>query len=124
MKKLHFAAVLCALSAPALAQTGQSSGPPAPQSSSMSAPPTDTAPPPAAAPSPSVADVVTADFPKYDKDKSGELSKAEFSTWISEAKAQGGGTAPDKKALGEAFMKADSDKNKTVSASELTSFLS
>jgi hypothetical protein len=31
---------------------------------------------------------------------------------------------PDKKALGEAFVKADADKSKTVSAGELSSFLS
>jgi hypothetical protein len=71
-----------------------------------------------------VGDIVNADFPKYDKDKSGELSKAEFGTWISEVKSSSGGMAPDKKALSDAFMKADADKSKTVSAAELTSFLS
>lgn len=119
MKKLHFAAVLCAFSAPAFAQTAPPSAPPM----SEPAPPSDAAPP-ASAPSASIADAVSADFPKYDKDKSGELSKAEFGAWISEAKTKGGGAAPDKKALGEAFMKADSDSSKTVSAAELTSFLS
>jgi hypothetical protein len=116
MNKLHFAALFCAFSAPALAQT---SGPPA-------APPApEAAPAPAAAPAaPSVADTVAAGFPKYDKDGSGELSKAEFGTWITEAKAQSGGAAPDKKWLAEAFAKADADKNKTISAGELTSFLS
>jgi hypothetical protein len=110
MKKLHFAALLCALSAPAIAQDAP---PPAPPSAPEPSPPASA-----------VADAVAADFPKYDKDKSGELSKAEFSAWISEAKSQAGGKAPDKQALGDAFMKADADKSKTVSAAELTSFLS
>jgi hypothetical protein len=123
MNKLHFAALFCALSTPAFAQGGAPS--PAPTSGASQATPAPMeATPPAAAPAPTVAETVAADFPKYDKDGSGELSKAEFSAWISEAKSQSGGTAPDKKALGEAFMKADSDKNKTVSAGELTSFLS
>lgn len=123
MNKLHFAALICAFSAPALAQNAPP--PPAPPAPEASAPaPAPDAAPPAAAPSSSVADVVTADFPKYDKDGSGELSKAEFGAWISEAKSASGGAAPDKKALSEAFVKADADKSKTVSASELTSFLS
>ncbi len=120
MNKLHFAALFCAFSAPAMAQDAPP--PPAPETSAPA--PAPGAAPPAAAPSSSVADVVTADFPKYDKDGSGELSKAEFGAWISEARSASGGAAPDKNALSEAFVKADADKNKTVSASELTSFLS
>jgi hypothetical protein len=123
MNKLHFAALFCALSAPALAQTGAPAGGPPPPAPPMSdAAPPSAAPPAAAAPS--LSDTINADFPKYDKDKSGELSKAEFGAWISEAKTASGAPAPDKKALGEAFIKADADKNKTVSAGELTSFLS
>ncbi len=118
MKKLHFAVLVCALSTPAMAQMSEPT-PPAPPSA-----PAADAPPPAAAPAASLADTISADFPKYDTDKSGELSKAEFSTWISEARSASGGTTPDKEALSEAFVKADADKNKTVSAAELTSFLS
>ncbi len=120
MKKLHFAAVLCAFSAPAFAQDAP---PPAPPSAPEPAPPTDAAPPSSASSS-AIADAVSADFPKYDTDKSGELSKTEFGTWISEARAKAGGKVPDKKSLGDAFVKADVDNSKTVSAAELTSFLS
>jgi Ca2+-binding EF-hand superfamily protein len=124
MKKLRFAACILALSIPVSTTMAQNAPPSAPPG----APPmTDAAPPPAPeAPAPAAAleEKITADFPKYDKDKSGELNKSEFSTWISEAKANAGGDAPDKKALSDAFLKADTDSSKTVSAKELTSFLS
>jgi hypothetical protein len=120
MKKLRFAACILALSIP-VSTTMAQNAPPA-------APPAPDAPPPTAAEAPSPAaaleEKITADFPKYDKDNSGELNKSEFSTWISEAKTSAGGEAPDKKSLGDAFLKADTDSNKTVSAKELASFLS
>jgi hypothetical protein len=124
MKKLHFAALLSAFSVSTIAQ---SATPPEPPLAPPSAPtPSSTAPTSAQDPVPtmSVADAVAADFPKYDKDASGELSKAEFIAWITEAKAKTDGKTPDKKVLSDAFLKADADKNKTISAAELTSFLS
>jgi hypothetical protein len=124
MNKLHFAALLSAFSIPAYAQGAMPPEPPMAPSAAPS--PTATAPAeaPTAAPTMTVADAVAADFPKYDKDASGELSKAEFIAWIREAKSKVDGKTPDKKVLGDAFMKADADKNKTVSAAELTTFLS
>jgi hypothetical protein len=125
MNKLHFAAALaCAL--PALAQA---STPPAPPVTPVAASPTDAAPPtdtaaPAPAAPPSIAQIVANDFPTYDVDKSGELNKAEFSTWIMAAKKQSGAEAPNKNWLSKAFAKADNDKNNMVSANELTTFLS
>jgi hypothetical protein len=124
MNKLHFAALLSAFSIPTYAQGAMPPEPPmAPPATSS---PTATAPAdtPAPAQTMSVADAVAADFPKYDKDASGELSKAEFIAWISEAKSKVDGKTPDKKILSDAFTKADADKSKTISAAELTTFLS
>jgi EF hand len=134
MKKLHFAALLSAFSIlaplPAAAQMMPDmpkTDMPKPDMPKVMAPPApEAAPsPPADAPKAmTVAEAVSADFAKYDKDGSGALSKAEFSTWIGEAKAKVDGKAPDPKALGEAFIKADVDKSKTVTADELTTYLS
>ncbi len=126
MKKLHFAALLSAFSIlaplPAVAQMM----PDMPKTMSPPTAPEGTVPPAPEAPpkTMTVAEAVAADFAKYDKDSSGALSKAEFSAWIGEAKAKVDGKAPDQKALGEAFIKADVDKSKTVTAAELTSYLS
>ncbi len=127
MKKLRFAALVCAptllvLATPVLASPAMAQNTPPPAGPTGPGP--DAAPPAPAQPAGNLAETINADFPKYDKDKSGELSKAEFGVWITEARGASGGPAPDKKALGEAFMKADADQNKTVSATELTSFLS
>jgi hypothetical protein len=124
MNKLHFAALLSAFSFSTYAQGAMPPEPPMAPSAGPSPSATAPAETPAPAQTMSVADAVAADFPKYDKDASGELSKAEFIAWISEAKSKVDGKTPDKKILSDAFIKADTDKNKTVSAAELTSFLS
>jgi EF hand len=139
MKKLHFAALLSAFSILAPLPAAAQMMPDMPKTAmpKTDMPKTDMpklgAPPaPEAAPTPpadapkamTVAEAVAADFAKYDKDGSGALSKAEFSAWIGEAKAKVDGKAPDPKALGEAFIKADVDKSKTVTADELTTYLS
>lgn len=69
---------------------------------------------------------VEAGFPTYDADKSGDLSKAEFSAWVVTLKQK---SEPGKSAAelgswaGSAFTQADADKNETVSKAELTAFL-
>ncbi len=76
-----------------------------------------------------IAQVVDTQFPTYDKNGDGQLSKAEFSQWMVALKSQ---TDPSTKAeapatkkwVGTAFAQADTDKNKSVSKSELTGFLS
>ena len=78
----------------------------------------------ASTPTPSIEQVVATDFPVYDADKSGDLNKAEFDKWIVAVKTASGATAPDAAWLTDAFAKADGDKSKSVSAAELTSFLS
>lgn len=76
-----------------------------------------------------IAQVVETQFPTYDKNGDGQLSKAEFAQWMVALKSQ---TDPSTKAdapatkkwVGTAFTQADTDKSKAVSKAELTSFLS
>jgi hypothetical protein len=132
MNKLHFAALLIASSFPALAptlayaNTPPEAAPAVPTSAAGSTSPAEASAPAPAAPTPpaSIEQIVSTDFPLYDADKSGELNRSEFSAWMVAAKAQSGAAAPDKKWLSDAFAKADVDKSTTVSAVELTSFLS
>jgi outer membrane biosynthesis protein TonB len=75
-----------------------------------------------------VAQVVGSEFGTYDKDASGTLNKAEFSTWLvalrkaSDASFQGE-SADAKTWLNQAFTQADTDKNATITRQELTVFL-
>jgi hypothetical protein len=76
-----------------------------------------------------VAQVVNSEFPTYDKDGNGQLSQAEFSSWMvalkqaSDPSAKAGDPATTKW-VSAAFTQADTDKSRSVSKSELTSFLS
>jgi hypothetical protein len=85
---------------------------------------------PAAAPAPAgpqVADVVGKEFPTYDKNGNGSLSKAEFSTWMLALKKTSDPAAKDDAAYKtwtkDAFAQADTDKSKSISKDELTNFL-
>ncbi|AHE51825.1 hypothetical protein NX02_00280 [Sphingomonas sanxanigenens DSM 19645 = NX02] len=76
----------------------------------------------------SVAEIVKAEFPAYDKDSTGDLSKTEFSTWLIALKTKSDpAAAADQTALstwaGQAFAQADADKSSAVTQTELTSFL-
>lgn len=126
-----------AFSAPVLAQemTPQSADPAAvaetaPQTAPEAAAPQEAAPAQTAqaAQPTSVAEVVKAEFPAYDKDGTGDLSKAEFSTWLIALKTKSDpSAAADQTALndwaGKAFAQADADKSATVTEAELTTFL-
>jgi hypothetical protein len=120
MKVIVFPMVALILAVPAIAQQ-----PPA--DSKM-----DAAPPAAAAaPAPAPADPATIlknEFPAYDKDGSGELSKEEFSSWLTALR----NAAPQKTELTadqegqwltKSFGEADSDKNQTINLIELTAYL-
>lgn len=124
MKKLLFAALFSASFVPAVALAGPT--PASKQATAQATPTPEPAAAPAAqaAPPTSLDQMVAADFPKFDVDKSGELSNTEFDTWMIAAKKQSGAAVPDGEWLSKAFTKADSDQNKTVSANELTAFLS
>ncbi len=76
-----------------------------------------------------VAEVVTKEFPSYDKNGDGNLSEKEFDTWMVALKTA---SDPSTKAtasttktwLRQSFAQTDTDKNKKVSQTELTGFLS
>lgn len=76
-----------------------------------------------------IAQIVEAEFPKYDKSGKGQLSEQQFGEWMVALRSasEPGVTAekPEvKKWVKQAFAQADKDKSKAVSKAELTSFLS
>ncbi|RMB34235.1 hypothetical protein C8J47_1956 [Sphingomonas sp. PP-F2F-G114-C0414] len=75
-----------------------------------------------------VAQVVDTEFPTYDKNGDGKLSAAEFAGWMVALKTKTDpSTKPDapetKKWVSAAFAQADTDKNKSLTKTEVTSFL-
>lgn len=75
-----------------------------------------------------VATIVNAEFASYDANKDGTLDQAEFATWMValrvKAQPEFVAESPEGKAwVTAAFTQADKDKNASVNAVELTSFL-
>lgn len=75
-----------------------------------------------------IAQVVSTEFPTYDKDSSGSLNETEFSSWMVALKTASDPTtkaesAATKTWVDQAFASADTDKNKSLSKTELTGFL-
>lgn len=111
------------------AQTSQSGAMTTPQSGA----PTDPVPMQSAAreqpaTGSQVAQVVDTEFPSYDKNGDGKLSAAEFAGWMVALKTKTDpSTKPDapetKKWVSAAFAQADTDKNKSLTKTEVTSFL-
>ena len=143
-------AVLVAM--PALAQTAPTTMPPAPTSpapapaaptTAAPAPATPTAATPAApvaepvpaapaaaadpGPGAQIADVVNKEFPSYDKNSDGKLSKPEFGAWMFALRKASDPALKDDAAnktyVTGAFATADTDKSKSVSKDELTNYL-
>ena len=152
MKFLICSAVALVIASPAVAQKGGTNPKPdhsmssKPTTASDNAatpatpatpadPTTGTAATPAtpATPSPSAQandpeTILKTEFPVYDKDSSGSLSKDEFSTWLLALKKAAPQQTPLTDAqqsewLGKAFTDADSDKSTSVSLAELTTYL-
>ena len=75
-----------------------------------------------------IAQVVSTEFPSYDKDSSGSLNETEFSSWMVALKTASDPTtkaesAATKTWVNQAFATADTDKDKALSKTELTGFL-
>lgn len=148
MMKYAFLGAAMMVSAPVLAQVtpapGQNTGATPQTAPATTADPMQTAQPTAEPAAPTqaapaeaqvqatgsqIAQVVDTQFPTYDKDGDGKLNKAEFAQWMVALKSQ---TDPSTKAespatkkwVGSAFAQADTDKDKEVSKTELTGFLS
>lgn len=76
-----------------------------------------------------IAQIIEAEFPKYDKDGKGQLDEKQFGDWMVALRSasEPGVTAdkPEVKSwIKQAFAQADKDKSKAVTKAELTSFLS
>ncbi len=111
------------------AQTSQSDAMATPQSGAPTDPvPMQSAAREQAATGSQVAQVVDTEFPTYDKNGDGKLSAAEFAGWMVALKTKTDpSTKPDapetKKWVSAAFAQADTDKNKSLTKTEVTSFL-
>ncbi|WCM28118.1 EF-hand domain-containing protein [Sphingomonas sp. QA11] len=110
----------------AQAQTAQAAPQPAP--ADPAAAPAQTAAAQPATKADQIAQVVSTEFPSYDKDSNGSLNEAEFGAWmVALKKASDPTTKADSAAtkawVDQAFASADTDKNKSLSKAELTGFL-
>jgi hypothetical protein len=147
MKTLAFLIAVPLLSLPALAQAtpepAASASVPAPQSTpaqpsmgqgAVGAQTPASEPTVSAAPaneSVQLAAAVDEGFAKYDKDKSGALSSAEFKSWIADMKAReasaegknAASPAETRSYATSAWKAADKDKNGSVTKEELVTFL-
>ncbi|KQN26699.1 hypothetical protein ASE86_11600 [Sphingomonas sp. Leaf33] len=99
----------------------------APAETAATAPATDAATP--ATGSTQIAQVVSTEFPTYDKNADKALDKLEFGQWMVALKsASDPSTKPTdpatKKWVEGAFASADKDKSKSVTQAELTTYLS
>lgn len=121
---------------PVFAQTTTPPAEPAP--APTEAAPVETAPAPAqAAPAQAapaadqVQQIVAAEFPTYDTDKSGDLNETEFQTWILALRDKDPASASQPlddagkaKFAKEIFAKADANKDKKIAQSEMVAFFS
>lgn len=84
-------------------------------------------PAPVTNPSDAVAAVVAADWEKYDADKSDNLSKAEFTAWMTALRESNPAQKAQVTDVGTwtkaAFAQADKDKSNSVTKPELEGFL-
>lgn len=101
---------------------------PAPSTSRPAPTPTPPDDMTAQAAQPALADVVESEFPSYDRDGDGKLSRAEFAAWMVALKARADpSTRADAPAtrqwLAGAFASADKDRSAGVTEAELTGFL-
>lgn len=126
MKTILIAASIAAFASPAHAQMAPAT-PPASSAMPAPAPAQDSATPAAVAAAPDPKAIIQSEFPTYDKDANGALSRVEFDTWLTALKEKSGDTAmkPEEKTswLKTAFTTADKDKSKGVSLAELTDYL-
>ena len=143
MLRILTASSLIALAAiPAIAQQADPMAPPTPmdapetvEAQPMAEPTPATAPAPAPAAAPQsreqqVTQLVEAEFPAYDADKSGDLEEPEFTKWLLALHAAGGdakSAAMDQNAklkwAKDGFAAADADKSKKISKAEMSKFL-
>jgi hypothetical protein len=66
---------------------------------------------------------VADEWGKYDTEKKGSLTQAQFAKWMADLRASAGQAPPDANWLGLAFTQTDANADKKVSEEELTRFL-
>lgn len=138
MKTLLIAASIAALATPAFGQTQTAPAQTLPartpvpgETPQVPALPTTAMPvDPSAAVAPTPQDpkaLIAREFPSYDKDGNGSLSKAEFAAWIGALKAKTDAKPETPAQLAKytdgAFATADKDKSKTITLAELQNYL-
>lgn len=136
LRILTATSILALAAVPAMAQPSDLTQPPSEMSDGVNEAATTTPPAEnsAQATTPSRAEqaqaLVETEFATYDTDGNGELSQAEFSTWVMTlAKSDKPAADPAKeKAAKEkwaagAFAAADTDKSKRISKAEMSTFL-
>lgn len=136
MKTLLIAVSALALTTPALAQMEPSPNMPQSTTTTPQSPTTVPVDPstaetttttaiPAAPSDPKA--LIASEFPSYDKDANGALSKTEFAAWMGALKSKSGEPAMPAAEMTKwsngAFATADKDKSTSVSLAELTTYL-
>jgi hypothetical protein len=111
---------------PADPATGTPATPATSATPATPATPADTATQPATEPAAptDAAGIVAADFSKYDKNSNKQLSRTEFTKWVTDLQTASGNKAPTRTYLSGAFTTADKNKSGSVSQEELVAFLS
>ena len=131
MRKSYVVPALIALTSFATAATAQPAGPadPAPAPAQSGPAPVDS---PSATPDAPVAkaspaaQMVDREFSSYDLDKNGSLSETEFAAWVGKLRKPAADGAPQQdpqQFSASLFARADTDSNKEVSKSEMTTLL-
>ena len=70
-----------------------------------------------------VAEKVRADWPKYDTNAKGHLTRAELGKWLADLRVAAGQPAPDAEWQKSAFVQTDINRDTKISVEELTAFL-
>ena len=133
MKALLIAASALAFATPAFAQmeAGTTTTAPVLQSATPpadSAMPTDAATatattPAAPATSQDAKALIASEFPTYDKDGNGALNRTEFVAWMTALRTRNGQGAMATAEADGSFVTADKDRSKTVTLTELQTYL-
>lgn len=116
--------ILVAMSAIALITPAVAMAAPMDQSAPQSVPAAEPAPAPAPADArTAIAEKVRADWPKYDTNAKGHLTRAELGKWLTDLRVAAGQPAPDTEWQKSAFVQTDKNKDTKISVEELTAFL-
>lgn len=116
--------ILVAMSAIALITPAMTMAAPMDQSAPESAPAAEPAPAPASVDSRiAIGQKVKTDWPKYDTNAKGHLTRSELAKWLTDLRAAASQPTPDAEWQKSAFVQTDTNKDAKISVEELTAFL-